>query len=97
MAVDVQLDAATYYEDDITCTQLNALMASVEKVLDRFYWRDNADEAQNFFCSLVAKDFPNFCLGGMTPNQSGYVVIQEGAQVFSYAATIHFTLRKSNW
>lgn len=95
LAVDIQLDCATYFEDDVTCSQLNALMASVEKVLDRFYWGNDSDDAQAFFASLVCADFPNFCFGGLTPNQSGYVTIQDGAQVFPYAATIHFTLRRA--
>lgn len=91
LAMDIQLDCATYFEDDVTATQLNALMASVEAVLDRFQWADIHDESQSYFCQLVREERPNFCFGGMTPNQTGFLTIQGGAQVFSYGATIHFT------
>ncbi len=91
LAIDIQLDCATYFDDDPTCTQLNAIMGSVEAVLDRFYWADIHDDAQNYFCQLVRQERPNFCFGGMTPNQTGFLTIQDGAQVFSYGGTIHFT------
>ena len=91
LAMDIQLDCATYFEDDVTATQLNALMASVEAVLDRFQWADMHDGAQSYFCQLVREERPHFCFGGMTPNQTGFLTIQDGAQVFSYGATIHFT------
>ncbi len=92
LAVDVQLDCATYFEDDCTCAQLNQLMGNVESILDRFYFADDASEVQTYFIDIVRRDYPSFCFGGFTPNSNGFVTFSEGAQIFSYSGTIHFML-----
>ncbi len=92
LAVDIQLDCATYFEDDITCSQLNQLMGNVESVLDRFHLSDDETDEQAYFADIVRRDFPSFCFGGFTPNPTGFVTFSEGAQIFSYAGTLHFTL-----
>lgn len=92
LAVDIQVDCATYFEDDVRCTKVSSILGNVEGVMDRFYWGNDTDEAQAFFAEVVQRDFPTFCFGGFTPNAGGFLAIADGVQVMSYAGTIHFTL-----
>ena len=90
-AVSFEVACITWHEDDPGASQRAAMFEDVERIMDALVEADADNEIRRYFIGKVLEHRPTFALGGMTPIETT-PELENGAQIFSYRGTFHFSL-----